>query len=519
MESRLHLRSRTGRPRGLGRAAARRALWVALGAVGLIAWSVPGSAATATSAPTPAPLPSAIGSDSPSWIQVAPNYQRTGLVVVVATQAGTCTGSGCVHLWVSHDGGATWRRAKAAGFDGGRPVIAVDARGHDILFSGSGSAMLRSDDGGDSWVTVGPSGTPAVSPNFANDNTVAVGVSGGTDYLLDGKGQNSVSGSGGSLFDMSFMYAPSFPNAGTFPPVLLTAEDKSSRLPVIQQCSASFVCHGSTTLAGAVVYSSPVTLLPSTAYASDGTVFAQSGRGIYKSSNGGTAFAAIPLGDPSATAVATPMMALAPGYKEAGPVRTAWVSVFEVFQNKSDPKSSHTGGGVFRTDDGGTTWHSVGSPSPFDQGASSVAVGSDGRLFGGYLGMNGQTGLLCSTDGGNSWQAYCPKEGDAANDPGVAAGAKPVVCTTCSTPRAGATSVAQGNAAAPGASTTASPAAGSGGAAGTAGLSEAGVKDPRQASSSLTWLRYAGGGVLALVLALAAVRAIRSRRSRDVVDS
>lgn len=382
--------------------------------------------------------PSAIGPESPSWIQVAPNYQRTGLVIAVSTPTSGCS-SDCVHLWVSHDGGATWSRAAAKGWDGGRPVIAVDSRGHNVLFSGTSAGLSRSDDGGNTWVAVGPSGTPTISPSYAHDGgSVAVAVPGGQDYILKDSGRTDIPGSGSSMIDMTYAYAPSFPSGGKYSPVLLTGEDKSQRLPVIQQCSGAYSCSGAATLAGAVYFSSPVTLLPSTTYGSDGVVFAQSGRGIYKSTNGGAAFTAIPLGDPTATATATPMLALAPGYSEQSSNRTAWAAVFQVFQDKSNPKASHAGGGIFRTDDGGTTWQAVGTRGPFDGGAMAVAVGADGRLFGGYVGgTSGMAGLLCSTDRGTTWSQACPAEGRAANDPGVVTGSFKT-CTTCTpgpTPR------------------------------------------------------------------------------------
>lgn len=429
--------------------AERRAWRVARSALAALTIGIAAASATipgaAAATPTPSSQPSAIGDESPSWIQVAPNYQRTGLVVAVASPKTSCQTS-CAHLWVSRDGGSTWHRVPATGWDGGRPVIAVDARGHDVLYSGSSSSLLRSDDAGATWTAVGTNGTPAVSSTYATDGgAIAVAVAQGGDYILHDSGQTTASGSGGTLFDMSYAYAPSFPSAGRYAPVLLTAEDKNQRLPVIQQCTASYVCSGSTTLSGAVYFSSPVTLLPSSDYANDGTVFAQSGRGIYKSTDGAVSFTPIPLGDPSATATATPMLALAPGYKEQSSVKTAWAAVFQIFQNKTDPKQSHAGGGLFRTDDGGGSWHAVATPGPFDGGAVAVAAAPDGRLFGGYVGGTASNaGLVCSTDGGNTWRAACSPEGNAANDPGPLSGSVHP-CSTCVPKTGGAAGGAAAN--------------------------------------------------------------------------
>jgi hypothetical protein len=411
-----------------------------------LAYCLAGTPARAADPTTAAGPPSAIGSESPAWIQAAPNYTRTGLVIAVAGPTASCT-TGCNHLWVSHDGGATWHRAAGNNWDGGRPAIAVDGRGHDVLFSDTSKALMRSDDAGDNWVAVGQAGEPTIAPSYPTDGAVAVAVPQGGDYLLTNSGQSPLPGSGGSVYDFSFAYAPSYPSTGRYSPVLMTAEDRKQRLPIIQQCTKAFACSGSSTLAGAVYFSSPVTLHPSTAYATDGTVFAQSGRGIYKSVDGGISFALLSIGDPTATATATPMLALAPSYSEHGATRTAWAAVFQIFQNQSDPKKSHPGGGIFRTDDGGTTWHAQDTPGPFDGGSEAMAVGSDGRLFAGYVGgTSAHAGLLCSTDGGSTWQAACPKVGDGANDPGLPAGTKVQVCTSCvkpsSLPSAGATPAA-----------------------------------------------------------------------------
>src|SRR5258708_38669864 len=76
--------------------------------------SRPASAAAAS--------PSAIGNETVQGISVSPLYEQTGLVVAAATDL-SCGGksSDCVHLWVSHNGGNTWRKAAAADWDHGIP--------------------------------------------------------------------------------------------------------------------------------------------------------------------------------------------------------------------------------------------------------------------------------------------------------------------------------------------------------------------------------------------------------------
>lgn len=349
---------------------------------------------------------SAIGNEAVYGIAVAPDYTQTGLVAVMSMPLRQCQ-SGCQHLWVSHDGGATWARTAAKDWDGGRPMIAVDKSGHDVMFTAT-SALERSDDGGQTWTVAGDLGFSALSPNFSKDQTIAVGGTGSKqDFIWHAGSTKPIAGSSGAFWDQYFMLSPTWPSGGKYSPALLAAADSHTQYPVIQHCDANLSCSGATSLSGSQPFSAPASLLPSTDYANDGAVFAQTGRGIYKSTDGGLTFTLIPMGQPGATTTATPMMVLAPGYSEAGPVRTAYVAVFQAFV---DGKTSHTAGGIYRTTDGGRSWAPLGAPGPFDQGAFGVGVAPDGRLFGGFM-NNGHAGLLCSADGGTTWKASCPAVG------------------------------------------------------------------------------------------------------------
>lgn len=392
----------------------RKAIWAAASAFVLMgaAGDLPSAAATAS--PTPAAPPSGIGSANVFGIAVSPAYLDTGLVVATAQPLGVRCSSSCLQLWVSHDGGASWQQSPATGWNQGRPVIAVSASGHEVLFAGAGSDLRRSDDDGSTWTVVpGAPGAafPAVSPHFATDSTVA-GAMGGQDFLLRGSVVEHATGSSGSIIDMAFSYVPSYPSAGAHAPVLLSGMDSSSKLPVVQQCSATFVCSGSATLPGATTFSAPALLYPSNDFADDGVVFAQSGRGIYRSTDGGLSFTLIPMGDPTASSTATPSFALAPGYRQNGAVRTAYASVLQIYMpaQPGAPKKPSSGG-IYRTTDGGQTWAPVGSPSPLDGGSMAVATAPDGRVFAGYIGSSyGGAGLLCSSDG-QTWRASCPSVG------------------------------------------------------------------------------------------------------------
>jgi hypothetical protein len=231
-------------------------------------------------------------------------------------------------------------------------------------------------------------------------------AAGSADYLLQSGASKPIPGSGGAYHDVDFMFSPTFPSGGRYSPVLLSAADNSSGLPVIQTCNATYQCTGATTLAGSSTFSIPVSLVPSTQFSADGTVFARAGTGIYKSTDGGTTFAPLTVGQTNASKTSIPSMVLAPGYAEHGSVRTAYAAVLQIFGLGTSHGTSS--GGIYRSEDGGTTWSRLGSPSPLDTGATVVAVAPDGRLFGGYIAPSSQSaGLLCSTDG-TTWTASCP---------------------------------------------------------------------------------------------------------------
>ena len=416
-------------------------LAVAAFGAGAAAW-------VATSAPGPSVLPvtaatlAAPVDGTVMWIAVSPAYRQTGLVLASINTPG-CVRD-CLHLWVSRDGGATWRMSHAAGWRGGRFTIATAAGGSDVVFAESPSGLQRSDDGGDSWRTAGAAGSPAVSPRFAGDATVAVASTNTDtgDYVLRGAASTPVSGSAGTWVDLGFALSPSFPAGGRYAPALLSAADAQAHAPVIEQCDAQLTCKDATTLPGAGVWAIPVDLHLSSEYPSDGTVFARAGRSIYKSTTGGRAFTPlVVLPDHGGSVTAYPMLALAPHYSEAGVERILYVSALQATVDPAQPGHSQTTGGIYRSTDGGATWSRLGSPSPLDTGASALAVAPDGRLFAGYLGgPQGSAGLLCSSDG-SAWATTCPPVGSA--DRAVRSQA-PALGST----RAGATACAAGCAAA-----------------------------------------------------------------------
>lgn len=459
----------------------------------------------------PAP-PSAIGSEMVQWLAVSPAYKETGLVVAQATQLNCPQGSQCIHLWVTHDGGSSWHKAAAKGWNGGRVAIAVDGKGHETLYAGVSAQLAKSEDGGETWSQGAPrGGVPTVLPTYAQDGGIAVAsTSNASDYLLRGGAQQDVAGSGGADTDVLYMASPSFPNAGSFSPALLTALDKKTSALLVLHCTAQFSCSSPTVIpgpaSGSAMTSAGTVLLPSDGYADDGTVFADTPLGVAKSTDGAVTFAPLSVvSTQGATATSTPMMALAPGYREHGGTRTAYVAVFQLFRTST---SGHTSGGIYATSDGGASWQALATTGPFAGGAQAVATAPDGRVFAGYYDGYGHGGLLCSTSQGRAWDVSCPAVGNHAKS-GSSSGGSKATCIAAATSCTAGGSNGGAGANAAGANGTSDNGSANGGdtAAGTAGAKL--TSDSKPGTAVIVALVLAG-----VLLALAVVRTVVVRRTR-----
>lgn len=384
-----------------------------------------------------------IGNAIVSGVSVSPAYAQTGLVFAMAQDMSTRQ----LALWASQDGGASWYRPRASGWNHGLPQVAVDASGREIALAGSSSDVVRSDDLGQTWTSVGGAGTPAASPTYKDDAAAAVAGMGNNspDYVLHSAAASTVAGSSGVMQDHLFAFTVASPADSVHPPVLLSGNDPRTGFPEVERCSAAFACSAPpTSLAGSSSFSGPASLALSSAFSSDATVFAQSTTGIYKSVDGAGTFAPLTAA-PADGAASTSFtgLVLAPGYAEHGAVHTVYASYTQAFVSQSNP---HLEGGILRSRDGGATWTQLARTTPLGGGTTFLAIAPDGRLFAGYLALRaGQAGLLCSTDMGATWQARCPAVGQHAastkatiGGAGAQAGnAAPVAAPTAALPQSG----------------------------------------------------------------------------------
>jgi photosystem II stability/assembly factor-like uncharacterized protein len=447
---------------------------------------------SAAAAASPAPE-SAVGNATILWVTVSPAYATTGLVLAVASDL-NCTSS-CAHLWVTRDRGASWRRLASTGWSGAHPVIAVGADHREVFYDTTSSTLIRSTDQGATWSPAGDAGAPAVSPSYPADGLVA--VAGKTDYVIRNGISQPVSGSHGAMSDNQWTVAPGFPSAGGHTPVFLGGVDKAGK-SAVARCDSTFSCGGSVVLPVPDSFAGAPLLVPSSAYAEDATVFAQTADGIFKSTDGAGSFAPLTLPVTGATRVSTPMMALSQSYQERGPDRHLHVAVLAT---RGTGSAMMMTGGVYSSADGGTTWLGGEPSSPFHSGATAVAAAPDGRLFAGFTGSGG-AGLLCSVDG-TTWHASCPASAGApvaAAVPGAsspaATGCAAAPCATASQP----SDVAAGAAAPP------SPPARGAGAAAAVDVSRPGASSGSRATMPFLVLIVLGAVLLVTALLVRSLR-------------
>jgi len=426
-------------------------------ACGMVLAAAAASATTPVAAATSTGI-SAIGDEVVNWITVSPAYTRTG--TVLATSVATNCRSNCQHLWITHDGGASWHLTGGSNWSGTAPEITLDSAGHEVLYSAASGGDKISTDDGATWNVFGINGYATASPGYAKDGLIAV-ASDKSDYVYAGGSTHPVAGSQGSMRDAFFGLAPLFPSGGSQAPALLSGLDPHSGQGEVERCDQNFVCANPAPLVGSSQMNGAARIITSSGYGgSDQTVFAKSIVGVYKSTDGGQSFTQLVLPTPSGT-VTTPMLSVPADYRESGPDRSLYVAVQVVH---TSPPGATPGqqpppeGGVYASHDGGSTWRQIGAAGDvLSHGALAVAVAPDGRLFAGYYDGTYHGGLVCSTNQ-SRWQATCPAVGPKAATVGGGgskpAGSNGTPCASCSNSGAniqsGQTPSTAGGAAAPG---------------------------------------------------------------------
>lgn len=363
----------------------------------------PTTATTTPPAPTPTdalpidptdPLPRADEPEDAHYSEIAAS--RDGRHFFALGEANGKCHVDCTTLFRSTDGGATWERLAARGLMANSLLLAPDYPADPRIFAMGPSGLQVSDDGGQSFSSVLgiPSGPATVVPDFGADGPrILVGSTPAWQYDPASDTRQPLSGTPASTSSTPFA---AHPDSDTDNPT-----GGSAGHPSGQVYAGAFTFTGDRTQAA--VYSCRPMLdhlrcfrnvaldglraAPSLAALSgDRVVFAWGPGAFFRSGNSGATFQEITLPFANATAVTED--------REG-----------RVFVSGFTTDEAGTRGGVARSTDGGETWTLLGEGTPLAGGTSTVRA-SGHRIIAGPLESAGG-GLLCSVDGGATWNQRC----------------------------------------------------------------------------------------------------------------
>jgi photosystem II stability/assembly factor-like uncharacterized protein len=324
-------------------------------------------------------------------LDISPDYSSDATAIVTTYVKGA---------YLSGDRGATWaERNVGLGSAGGNKFAPV-ARLHNVhfspnyaldgtIFSASSYVMLKSTDRAASWSAIPVGNYPtstyrqfiiAVSPAYAEDNTVYVGTRQGEIYRSSAGGDvdtwSLVANLGGWI--RSLVLSPHF----LADPVIYA----STANGIFKSVDAGISWQRTGPSGISMLAISPE-------YSADGTVFAGTDSGVFVTRDGGAVWTEL-TAPPLSTLTDVEAIGVSPNY---GADHTVLVSVL--------------GKGLYRSTDGGTTFVAVGSSllennhliADYENPSSapiqfSPAYASDRTIFG-----MAQDDIVKSTDGGDTW--------------------------------------------------------------------------------------------------------------------
>lgn len=348
-------------------------------------------------------------------ITVAADYAQTHTVYAVA-QLPNCQ-TACAELLRSPDGGASWTRAMAQGWQPGG-LTSVRFQGGAALVAWSQNTIAMSLDGGDRFTDFAVSGTPTyAAADGAGIDVMISSDSGSSRLALPQAREQSVRGAADlASAAVSFTTAYPAPPPGV-PAAIALGVDRTSGTARLEPCDASLSCAAPIPVpTGGAVVSSP-------AFMHDLTFFLLGAQGLERSTDGGRSLAPITVMEPGPQTVITTVSGLAfsPDFDAVARRGVVYAGVI------SATKTGHSGslsGGVFRSGDTGTTWTRIGAAADLATGVSALAMAPDGRLFAGaYEFGNGAGGVYCNA--GGTWRRTCPAYASPAARTAVA-GTAPV---------------------------------------------------------------------------------------------
>jgi len=349
--------------------------------------------------PAAAAAPDAARGVSVTAITVAADYMRSHAVYAMA-RVPNCQAA-CAELLRSRDGGATWTKARARGWQPGG-LTSVMFHGAAALIAWWQNTVALSLDGGDTFTPYTASGSPsAAAADGDNVDVLSADGSGAHLLTLPAASDRTVSGAPG-LDSASIELTTAYPGTSAHVPAAIAlGVDHASGSARLEPCDASLSCAAPIPVpSGGAIVSSP-------AFSHDLTFFLLGAQSLLRSSDGGHSLAPITVVAPGPETVITSVTGLvfSPDFDRTTHRGVVYAGVISV------SRATHGGsvsGGVFRSADAGATWVRSSAATDFPGGVSALALAPDGRVFAGtYEFGNGAGGVYCSA-GGDSWSDGCP---------------------------------------------------------------------------------------------------------------
>ena len=323
-----------------------------------------------------------------SALAVSPNYTTDNTVY-----AGSYSGTGGVYK--STNGGASWTAVNTGITNTAIWALAVSPNyaTDQTVYAGCNNdgGVYKSTNGGASWTAVNTGITDitgnglsvavlAISPNYATDGTVYIGIFDGGVYKSTDGGASWTAVNTGitSTVINALAISPNYATDGTVYAGSVDGVYKSTNGGV----SWNSVNAGIPNIS---------VLAVSPNYASDQTIYAGRGGGVYKSTNGGASW----------TAVNTGISNLNIGSLAVSPNYAADQTIY----------AGSSGGGVFKSTNGGTNWTAVNTGiTGYGLYIQALAVSpnyaSDETVYAGSVNVGyGGGGVYKSANGGASWTA------------------------------------------------------------------------------------------------------------------
>jgi RNA polymerase sigma-70 factor, ECF subfamily len=355
----------------------------------------PPSSETATRGSVPSLPAFALGGGGETPEQAAfeqfvasPHAEQDHEFYAVGASWENCAGSYCHVIFRSRDAGASWTKLPAIGFVGGTLMLPPSYPADSRIFVAGPTALQVSNDGGATFKNLTPlGGFGAISPAFsAGDPRILLGAIPGWVYHDDSKVVTPLDMTPAPVgWAQRFAFSPSYP---ADPRVAIggTNRDGDPQRSAVAMCRRAN-CGPAVSLPG--LLGAP-NLLLTRRFSTTGIMFAWAANMLYRSTDGGSSFAALSL----------PMDASVEALSEDG--SGSLYAALDFVTGTSDG----TIGGIFVSHDRGSTWARLGEGTALAKGTSTVAAMPDGHLFASPDAFRGG-GVFCSTDAGQTWARRC----------------------------------------------------------------------------------------------------------------